>query len=96
MESVSLSNPPKQHQLNIKPKLKSSKKKSLSAIRKSKSRMTTFNSTISRIKSLNAFYPDMEFQLLKSEKRSTGPSIGWMKIDYGQCDSEPKKRFDET
>ena len=33
----------------------------------------------------------MEFQLLKSEKRSTGLSIGWMKIVNGQCDSEPKQ-----
>ena len=71
-------------------KLKSSKKKSPSAVKKSKSRTTKFNSVIFKIKSLHDFYPDMEFQLLKTKIRSTGPSIGWMKIDYGKF-YEPKQ-----
>ena len=51
--------------------------------------MTKFNGIILKIKSLDQFYPDMKFQLFKTKTRSTGPHIGWIKIDYGKCDDEP-------
>jgi len=88
MESISSSNPLLGHQTNIKPKKKSSNKKSPSAVRKSKARMTRFNSIIFKIKSLGEFYLDMNFKLFKT---SNGPQIGWMKIDYRQSDDEPMK-----
>ena len=89
MESISPSNSPQQHEMNIKPKIKSSKKKSPSAVRHSKARMTKFNGTISKIKSLHSFYPNLKFQLFKSKLRSERLSIGWMKFEYGQI--EPRK-----
>jgi len=80
-----------QHTINIKPNIKSSKKKSPSAVRNSKDRMTNFNKKIQTIKSLHGFYPELCFQLLKTKTKSNNPHIGWMKIDYGQFDYEPKK-----
>ena len=80
-----------QHTINIKPNIKSSKKKSPSAVRKSKDRMTNINKKIQTIKSLHEFYPDLCFQLLKNKTKSNDPHIGWMKIDYDKFDYEPKK-----
>ena len=89
MESVSSLNSLIGHQINIKQK--SSKKKSPSAVRKSKARMCHFNSMVLKIKCLHEFYPDMQFNLLKTKMRPNGPHIGWMKINYNQCDDEPKE-----
>ena len=90
MEAMSSSDSQVGHHSNIKPKVKSSKKKSPSAVRKSKDRMTRFNNTILKIKSLHEFYPDMKFQLLKTSI-TKGKQIGWMKIDYNQSDDEQMK-----
>ena len=92
MESMSSSESDSQvgHQNNTKTKIKSSKKKSPSAVVKSKARMTTFNNTIQKIKFLHEFYPDMKFQILKTSI-TKGKQIGWMKIDYDQPDTEPMK-----
>jgi len=89
MESMSSKHSLQGHQNNIKPKKKSSTKKSPSAVRKSQARMSKFNSIVGKIKSLHTFYPDMQFNLFKSEISSNGPNIGWMKINYNKCDDEP-------
>lgn len=91
MDSMSSSNSLHNgHQNTIKPKIKSSKKKSPSAVSKSRARMTKFNSIISKIKSLQVLYPDMNFQLLKTTI-TEGKQIGWMKIDYNQLKNEQMK-----